>query len=454
MLKGFISSKTTIFASLLLFALSLGSYSASAAIPSSVNGQPVPSLAPIIEKTAPAVVNISVSGTRTTSHVQNPFGFLFGPGVDPRQGTNKRPFQGLGSGVIIDADEGLVITNNHVIDQADEIKVALNDGREFTAKLLGKDKYSDVALLQIEADELFEVKLADSDQLKVGDFAIAIGNPFGLGQTVTSGIVSALARSGLNMEAVENFIQTDAAINQGNSGGALLNLKGELIGMNTAIIAPGGGNIGIGFAIPANMILNITQQLQEYGEVRRAMLGIMGQELTPDLAKTFASSANKGAFVSQVLPNSAADKAGIRAGDVIVAMEAKAVNSFAELRAKVATAGVGTKIKLTISRDGKKKDVYVTLGESSLKSMAAKSLHPVLEGAELSSEEEGVTVSKLEKRSPAARAGLMEGDVIIGVNRQRVKDLSQLESVIKASKSKTLALNIKRGSASLYLVVN
>jgi len=454
MLKSFFCSKTSIFASLVFLSLSLSPSLVLAALPTSVNGQAMPSLAPIIEKTSAAVVNISVSGTKTATNQNNPLGFLFGPGVKPSQGPSQRPFKGLGSGVIIDADKGLVITNNHVIDEADDIKVALVDGREFVAKLIGKDKQSDVALLKIEADDLHEVKLANSDNLRVGDFAIAIGNPFGLGQTVTSGIVSALARSGLNIEAIENFIQTDAAINQGNSGGALLNLKGELIGMNTAIIAPGGGNIGIGFAIPSNMIKSLTGQLIEHGEVRRGILGILGQELTPDLAKTFGSDTNIGAFVSQVLPGGAADKAGIRAGDVITVLNGQQVKSFAELRAKISTAGVGKKIKLTLSRDGKPKNVYVVLGMADKQSLEAKSLHPVLEGAVLSAESDGVKVIKLAERSPAARAGLVEGDIIIGVNRQKVKDLVELENVIKAAKSKTLALNIKRDNASLYLVVN
>lgn len=232
----------------------------------------------------------------------------------------------------------------------------LHDGREYDAELVGGDQMSDVALLKLEkAKNLTEIKIADSDALRVGDFAVAIGNPFGLGQTVTSGIVSALGRSGLNIENFENFIQTDAAINSGNSGGALVNLKGELIGINTAILGPNGGNVGIGFAIPSNMMTNLTAQILEFGEVKRGMLGVQGGEITSELAEALGYESSKGAFVSQVVPDSAADKAGLKAGDVIVSVNGKDIHSFSELRAKVATLGAGKKVSLGIIRDGKKR---------------------------------------------------------------------------------------------------
>ena len=247
-----------------------------AKLPVAVDGQQLPTLAPMLEKVAPGVVSIQVRGAKEVRRRVDPFDFFFG---QPQPRSQKRPFSGLGSGVIIDADEGYVVTNNHVIDDADEMIVTLKDGREFKAKLLGSDPESDIALLQIDGDDLTEVKLANSDKLRVGDFSVAIGNPFGLSHTVTSGIISALGRSGLNIEGYEDFIQTDAAINQGNSGGALVNLKGELIGINTAILGSSGGNVGIGFAIPSNMMKNLVDQIVEYGEVRRGSLGIMGRTL-------------------------------------------------------------------------------------------------------------------------------------------------------------------------------
>ncbi|MBB1383149.1 trypsin-like peptidase domain-containing protein, partial [Shewanella sp. SR41-2] len=258
-----------------------------AAIPQAVDGQAIPSLAPMLERTTPAVVSVAVSGTQVSKQrVPDVFRYFFGPNA-PQEQVQERPFRGLGSGVIIDADKGYIITNNHVINGADDIQIGLHDGREVKAKLIGADKESDIALLQIEAKNLIAIKQTDSDEIRVGDFAVAIGNPFGLGQTVTSGIVSALGRSGLGIEMLENFIQTDAAINSGNSGGALVNLKGELIGINTAIVAPNGGNVGIGFAIPANMVNNLVEQIIEHGEVRRGVLGVSGRDLDNELAKAF-----------------------------------------------------------------------------------------------------------------------------------------------------------------------
>ena len=247
-----------------------------------------------------------------------------------------------------------MVTNHHVIEDADEIRIALSDGREFDAKKIGSDPHTDLALLQLKKfDNLTALKLADSDELEVGDFAIAIGNPFGLGQTITSGIVSALGRTGLNIENIENFIQTDAAINSGNSGGALVNLKGELIGINTAILGPNGGNIGIGFSIPSNMVKTVVDQIQKYGEVRRGQLGVTGTELTSELAKNFGYDHNGGAFVNEVLKGGAADKAGVKSGDIITSVNGKRISSFGELRAKIATIGAGNKVTLGIFQIGR-----------------------------------------------------------------------------------------------------
>ncbi len=437
--------------------LSFGSATAQAALPLVMNGQEMPTLAPVLEGVTPAVVNISVSGKKVTKQaIPEQFRFFFGPDLPPDQ-IQEQPFQALGSGVIIDSDKGYVITNFHVIQEADEIKVTLKDGREFTAKKIGEDQQSDIALLQIKAKDLSQVKLANSDQLRVGDFAIAIGNPFGLGQTVTSGIVSALGRSGLNIENLENFIQTDAAINSGNSGGALINLRGELIGINTAILGPNGGNIGIGFAIPSNMVKDLTDQIIKYGEVRRGVLGVMGGELTTDLAKAFGYDKQNGAFVSQVMPGSAADNAGIKAGDIIVSINDNPVRSFGELRAKVATMGAGKVVNLGIIRDGKAQTVQVTLKQSDEMTTPVKSIHPALEGAKLENtkkgqQPQGVEVAEVAPKSPAAAIGLRKGDVIAGINRLRVNNMNDFSKAIKG-RTDVLALNIIRGDSSLYLVL-
>ncbi len=338
---------------LVLTALSLSLSSAlaplpaTAALPFSVSGQELPSLAPMLERVTPAVVSIAVEGKQVErSRIPDQFQFFFGPDF-PTEQVRERPFRGLGSGVIINANKGYIVTNYHVIKGADEIRIQLHDGREYDAELIGGDEMSDVALLKVDgAKDLTEIKLADSDKLRVGDFSVAIGNPFGLGQTVTSGIVSALGRSGLNIENFENFIQTDAAINSGNSGGALVNLNGELIGINTAILGPNGGNVGIGFAIPSNMMKNLTDQILEFGEVKRGMLGVQGGEITSELAEALGYNSSKGAFVSQVVPDSAADKAGIKAGDIIVSLNGKKIDTFSELRAKIATLGQAKKSSL------------------------------------------------------------------------------------------------------------
>ena len=359
--------------------------------------------------------------------------------------------------MVVDAKKGYVITNYHVIHEADEIVVTLKDGRTFEAEVLGSDRHTDIALLQIEADELVDIKLADSDELRVGDFTVAIGNPFGLGQTVTSGIVSALGRSGLNIENLENFIQTDAAINSGNSGGALINLRGELIGINTAIIAPNGGNIGIGFAIPSNMVRNLAEQIIEFGEVRRGVLGVTGGELNSDLAKAFGTDSQHGAFVNQVMQGSAADKAGIEPGDIIIAVDDKKVKSFAELRAKIGTMGAGKTIKIGAIRDGKPIDFKVTLQQAEEQNINAKVMHPALEGASLSStgkdaDISGVRVNKVARNSKAFANGFEEGDIIIGINKIRITSIADLRALLE-TKPKVLAVNIQRGDENLYRII-
>lgn len=468
----------------LSLAMATGTVPAIAAESVSSSSQQLPSLAPMLEKVMPSVVNISVEGHAPVSQAGNgaippqlqpffgddsPFcqdGSPFqsspmcqggeGDGSNPQQ-RQQQAFQALGAGVIINAAKGYVVTNNHVVDNADKIQVRLNDGRKYDARVIGKDPRSDIAVVQIkEARNLTALNMADSDQLRVGDYAVAIGNPYGLGETATSGIISALGRSGLNIENYEDFIQTDAAINRGNSGGALVNLNGELIGLNTAILAPDGGNIGIGFAIPSNMVKNLVNQLVEFGEVKRGELGIVGTELNSDLAQAMKIDAQRGAFVSQVQPKSAAAGAGIKAGDVIVSLNGKSVSSFAALRAQVGSLPAGSKLTLGLLRDGKPVSVDVTLQQNSQAQVAAGNLNSGIEGAELSNTQldgqKGVKVEKVKSGSAAARIGLKPGDVILGVNQQAVANIGELRKILD-SKPPVLALNIRRGDSSLYLLL-
>jgi len=478
--------KTTLAMSALALSLGLAlsplSASAAETASSATTAQQMPSLAPMLEKVMPSVVSINVEGSTTVNTPRMPrnfqqfFGdnspfcqdgspfqsspFCQGGGAgDDSSGGNgggqQQKFMALGSGVIIDAAKGYVVTNNHVVDNASTIKVQLSDGRKFDAKVVGKDPRSDIALIQIQDPKnLTAIKLADSDALRVGDYTVAIGNPFGLGETVTSGIVSALGRSGLNAENYENFIQTDAAINRGNSGGALVNLNGELIGINTAILAPDGGNIGIGFAIPSNMVKNLTSQMVEFGQVKRGELGILGTELNSELAKAMKVDAQRGAFVSQVMPNSSAAKAGIKAGDVITTLNGKPISSFAALRAEVGSMPVGSKVTLGLLRDGKPVSVNLELQQSSQTQVDSSSIFSGIEGADMSNKgaDKGVVVSNIKAGSPAARIGLKKGDVIIGANQQPVKNIAELRKILD-SKPNVLALNIQRGDTTLYLLM-
>ena len=457
--------------------LALNPISAFAAETASTNQQ-LPSLAPMLEKVMPSVVSISVEGSTAvnSSKVPEQFQQFFGENSplcqdgSPFQGSPlcqgggggddspppREKFMALGAGVIIDAQKGYVVTNNHVVNDATKIQVQLYDGRKFDAKIIGKDPRSDLALVQlIDFKNLTAITLADSDQLRVGDYTVAIGNPYGLGETATSGIVSALGRSGLNIENYENFIQTDAAINRGNSGGALVNLNGELIGINTAILAPDGGNIGIGFAIPSNMVKNLTAQMVEYGQVRRGEIGIMGTELNSELAKAMNVDAQRGAFVSQVLPKSAAAKAGVKAGDVIVTMNGKNISSFAAFRADISSMPVGTKVSLGLLRDGKPLTVVVTLEQSTQSQLDSSNILPGIEGAELSNTQtgdlKGVKVDNVKPGSTAARIGLKKGDIILGVNQQPVQNLGELRKILD-TKPSVLALNVQRGDTTLYLL--
>lgn len=443
--------------------LSLGlSQPSLAALPAvDSQGAPVPSLAPMLQQVLPAVVNISTRGrVRAADNplLQDPlFRRFFGVPDAPRE----RPTQSLGSGVIVDAKNGYVLTNNHVIDKADEITVTLKDGRSLTATLVGKDPEADVAVIRIDADKLSAVPLADSARLQVGDFVVAIGNPFGLGQTVTSGIVSALGRSGLGIEGYEDFIQTDASINPGNSGGALVNLRGELVGVNTAILAPGGGNIGIGFAIPINMARQIMTQLVSHGEVRRGRLGVMVQDLTPDLARAFDIKEIHGAVIAKIIVDSPAAKGGLKAGDVVTRINGKTIATSAELRNSIGLLQIGESVTLDVLRDGKPRTIKIVIAEPLQNKVDGSMLNPRLQGATFGSLEEstvdasqfaGVRVLDVQTGTPVWRAGLRKDDVIMSVNRQVVTNLDELRRVVKAARG-GLLFNLRRGDGALFVLI-
>ncbi|HZP98202.1 MAG TPA: DegQ family serine endoprotease [Reyranella sp.] len=415
-------------------------------------------LAPMLEKVTPAVVNISVTARVAAEDnplMRDPFfrRFFETPEAGPRQ------VAAAGSGVIIDAAKGLVVTNHHVVKAADRITVTIKDGRQLEAKLIGSDAATDIALLKVEAKNLTGVALGDSDALMVGDVVLAIGNPFGLGQTVTSGIVSALGRSGLSADNYEDFIQTDAPINPGNSGGALVNSKGEAVGINTAIIAPGGGNVGIGFAVPSNMVKAIIEQLERYGEVRRGRIGVIVQPITPDIATALNLPAARGALVTSVDRDSPADRAGVKAGDAILELDGKPVLGASDLRTRIGLRASGTAVTIKYARQGQQKTATLSI-EPAKASSSATGMGRRLTGADITdipaslaakTKVEGVYVASVQPGSAAATLGLRPGDIIIGVNQKPVKSVAAFEEAVRAAGS-VLALDIQRGDAQLLVV--
>ncbi len=429
------------------------------------NEDGLPTLAPLMAEVTPAVVNISVESRQTIEMnplFNDPFFRRFFDMQPMPQQPMPRQQMSAGSGVIVDAEEGYVLTNHHVVENGDRIVVTLKDRRQFDAELIGSDAGTDIALLRIDADDLTALDLGDSDRLQVGDYVLAIGNPFGLGQTVTSGIVSALGRSGLNVDGYEDFIQTDASINPGNSGGALVTLDGRLVGINTAIIAPSGGNVGIGFSVPANMALAVMDQLIAYGEVRRGQLGVMIQDFTPDLADALGIEAGVGAVVTQVDPDSAAEDAGLQAGDLIVAVDGRSVAGSADLRSQIGLKRVDSVIELQVIRDGEPLTLKATLREAGL--VAAQTMDRALDrlaGAEIRELQpgdpfygdlEGVVIARLDPGSRATRSGLEAGDIILAVNRAPVSSLSELRQQLSQVDG-ALALTIQRGTARIFLVM-
>jgi len=424
------------------------------------------SIADVVQKALPAVVNVSSSRMRRE---RVPFHWFNGPG---NGGPQERREQGQGSGVIVSAS-GVVLTNNHVVEKADEITVTTSDGREFEAKVVGTDPKSDLAVLQLqgEASGLTAVTFGDSSQLRLGDVVLAIGNPFGIGQTVTMGIVSAKGRADLGIVDYEDFIQTDAAINPGNSGGALINMRGELVGINTAILSRSGGYQGVGFAIPSNMAAPIMQSLQQTGKVVRGWLGVAIQEVDQELAKALKLSSADGVLISDVKEGGPADRAGLKRGDVVLTVGGQKVDTTGRLRNLVAQEGADKKVPLEIVRDGKHQVVQVMLGEmpsdpsvtgggpdspaqDKLDGLALENLTAALKqrfniGGDVT---HGAVVTDVENGSPAAKAGLRPGDVIVEVNRKPVADANTFAQLYKQRSGIALLL-VHRGDSTVYIVV-
>ena len=430
-------------------------------LPPQVGDRELPSLAPIIEEVAPAVVNISVSGSVVTTNPlsRDPF---FGQFLPP---PGRRQVQSAGSGVIVDAENGYILTNYHVIENSEEIDVALEDDRVLEATVVGSDADSDIAVLQVEPDGLDEMPLGDSEALRVGDFVLAIGNPFRLQHTVTSGIVSGLGRTGINrsQEAYEDFIQTDASINPGNSGGALINLRGELIGINTAIFSGSGGNIGIGFAIPVNMARSVMNQIINFGSVRRGLLGVSISVITPEIAETYDLENTSGAFVTEVASGSAAEAAGLQIGDVIVSIDGDSMDGPGALRNAIGLLSPGDTVTVGYLREGRVLTASATLGErpSSGQAQALPEIAPEFEGAELATNNEarsgfngteGVLAVTVESGSTAYTNGLRTGDVITHINRQRVRTLAEARDIIADSRSSVI-LQVARGNRGVLILM-
>jgi len=413
----------------------------------------------MLERTTPAVVNIA---TFTTVQVSNPLlaDPFFRRFFNIPNNRRYRRTQAAGSGVVVDAKRGYIVTNSHVVQRADEISVTLADGRNLPATLVGSDEQVDLAVLQVAPDELSEIGFADSNDLRVGDFVVAIGNPFGLSQTVTSGIVSALGRSGLGIEGYEDFIQTDASINPGNSGGALVDLRGDLIGINTAIYAPSGGNVGIGFAIPANLVRVIMDQLIEHGEVRRGYLGLSVQALNPKLAEAFDVKRRQGVVVVEVAPGSAAETAGLVSGDIITRIADQQIAKVGDFQSQAAMIFIDDEVAMEVLRDGRSKHFKLQLGEDKPKRVAGERIDPRLGGTELqnfrniedTAMDAGVLVSDVSPDSLARQFGLRAGDIIVEANRMMVGNLSDLRDGCRRS-SRQILLKVYRSGEYGYVAI-
>ncbi len=428
--------------------------SALAALPVSVKGQPVASLAPLVEQASPAVVNIRVSQTvtRRSPYGNEDFRRFFGLPDSPNN--RAQEVASAGSGVIVDAARGYILTNHHVVGDADEIQITLFDGKTLDAEIVGSDPATDIAVIKVDAENLTEMPIGDSSSARVGDFVIAIGNPFGLGHTVTSGIISALGRSGISQDGYEDFIQTDASINPGNSGGALVNMNGELIGINSAIISRSGGNVGIGFAVPTEIAESIMSQILDFGEIRRGLLGVNIATIDQAAADALDTNVEKGALVTGVQPKSAAEKAGLEVGDIIVAVNGEEVESHIDLRNRIGLMRSGDEIDLRYFRENLARTTKAVLGQAGVTSNLGESIHSGLAGilfASQDSETEGVEIEAVQEGSPAAQRGLAGGDIITHVNRAPVETLDDFTEI--AERNRILFLQVKRDNRALMIQI-
>ena len=435
--------------------------SANAALPQELDGKTLPSLAPMLENVTPAVVNIATEGRvkqRQSPLFSDPFFRHFFKIPDQ---PIERKTSSLGSGVIVDSKRGLVLTNNHVIANAIQITVTLRDGRQVEAEIVGADPETDIAVLKMAADNLTALTTTDSDDLRVGDFVVAIGNPFGLGQTVTSGIISALSRSGLGIEEYEDFIQTDASINPGNSGGALVNLKGELVGINTAIFSQSGASHGIGFAIPINLALRIMEQILDTGEVKRGFLGVSIQDISSELAEAFGLKRKSGALINKVLKDSPADKAGLLPGDIVISIDGKKIRNANDVRNRIGLLPIGEKIKFKLLRDNKEFDLVVLVDEVVKKETKPKVSNDLLKGVTVGDIQKGspyfgkvkgVLVLETQRGSRAWKSGLRVNDVITSVNKNPIKNLDEFLSAVDKQED-ALLLRIVRGNMATFIVI-
>ncbi len=438
---------------LLIAAWSLST--ASAALPVAVDGRPVTSLAPLVEAASPAVVNIRVSQTVTR---RSPFGddaFRRFFGIPDIPGGGTQQVASAGSGVIVDAERGYILTNHHVVGDADEIQISLIDGQILDAEVVGSDPATDIAVIKVDAEGLTEMPIGDSEKARVGDFVIAIGNPFGLGHTVTSGIISAVGRTGISRDGYEDFIQTDASINPGNSGGALVNMSGELIGINSAIISRSGGNVGIGFAVPTAIASSIMSQILDFGEIRRGLLGVRIQTIDAEMAKALDTNVENGALITNIEPQSAAEEAGLEVGDIITGVNGKKVSDASELRNTIGLLRSGDKVAIQYVRDSKTRSTTAKLGQAQAQQLTGSDIHPGLDGARFASAsatgDGGIEVSEVAEGSPAAQRGLRAGDIITAVNRTRVRNLADLQTI--AANNRILFLLVQRGDRSLMLQI-
>ncbi len=427
-----------------------------AGLPTEVNGTPLPSLAPILEKVTPAVVNIhSTTHYKTNNRNQSFYNWFYGLPNVPQE----RVSQSLGSGVIVDATKGYILTNNHVIEDADDIQVSLQDGRNLNAVLIGSDEGTDVAVIQIDAKNLNELNLVSSENMRVGDFVVAVGNPFGLGQTVTSGIVSALGRTNLQGLGYQNFIQTDASINPGNSGGALINLRGDLVGINTAIYSPSGGNVGIGFAIPSSLAMRIMNQLIKYGQVRRGSIGVEVQDITANLAKAFNLNKNSGVIVTDIESDSPASSAGLKSGDIITKLNEQPIRNQHDFDNQEGLFELNTQIEITYIRNDREKTTRTQINAYDRKEIKGAELHNLLSGAHfinlpsrLKEAYQGVLIDEIKRGSKAWNQGLRSGDLITTANKKEVNNLKQLKIILDNSQKKPV-LNVYRNYRNYLLIL-